>query len=93
MPKAGRRSLDYAIPVSDSYGNFFRVSSRDLEADAVLTLLASYHRSFQQSVVLWYLFFTSTRGQSFGSLTVTDSTATLNQESGIISFAARVARR
>lgn len=64
---------------SDSYGNFFFVGNLSWKPTPFLTLYLQGYRSFQQSVVLNTLFFTST-GANFSAIhTLTDSTAlTLN---------------
>ncbi len=64
---------------SDSYGNFFFVSNMSWKPTPFLTLYLQGYRSFQQSVILGTLFFTST-GANFSAVhTLTDSTAlTLN---------------
>ena len=64
---------------SDSYGNFFFVGNVSWKPTPFLTLYLQGYRSFQQSVVLGTLFFTST-GANFSAIhTLTDSTAlTLN---------------
>lgn len=64
---------------SDSYGNFFFVSNVTWKPTPFLTLYLQGYRSFQQSVVLGTLFFTSTGANLSAIHTLTDSTAaTLN---------------
>lgn len=64
---------------SDSYGNFFFVGNLTWRPTPFLTLYLQGYRSFQQSVVLGTLFFTSTGTNLSAIHTLTDSTAlTLN---------------